>query len=411
MLSTPPDYWYPEWLERHKRNRKMFYPTQEEIDAKKKKEELLKQESLLKEKNRKENNLKDLNNWINCNMKNIDESKNYDSRLRIDMGFIYDPVLHKEALEKKISLKLYNLLSRKYKISIPKIDLTIKQKKYLIQILNKEEDELNRKKYIEERKIESEKFKKRMEMDEIYRKKELEKEKVFSDWLINAQNIVLKPRIFKNDKSKLNTFKRDINKMKKMSFFRYIFNKSKYENFSDEQLVHIFRVKQNEDKILKKKKEIEKVDKFKKKEELLKEECNKLNIEYKNFNKLPGKQWTNSKKWNDWYDLEVKRINLLNDKKREAIKLLNWNKLSDSEKKEIFDFRKKYVELEKEKLSKIYSANNNYYNNYNNYNYSHVNQYERYASATGHTLTIDPKWSAERRREEIRNFNEAIRDF
>ena len=46
---------------------------------------------------------------------------------------------------------------------------------------------------------------------------------------------------------------------------------------------------------MKKKKEIEKVDKFKKKEELLKEECNKLNIEYKNFNKLPGKQWTNLK--------------------------------------------------------------------------------------------------------------------
>ena len=406
MLSTPPDFWYLEWLERYKRNRKMFYPTTEEIDVKKKKEELLKQESLLKEKNRKEKNLKELNNWINCNMKNIDESKNYDSRLRIDMGFIYDPVLHKEALEKKISLKLYNLLSRKYKISIPKYDLTIKQKKYLIQILNKEEVDLAGKKYIEKRKIESEKDKKRMEMNKIYRREELEKEKVFSDWLINAQNIVLKPRIFKTDKSKSNTFKRDINKMEKMSFFRYIFKKSKYENFSDEKLVHIFRVKQNEDKILKKKKEIEKVEKFIKKENLLKEECNKLNIKYKNFNKLPGKQWTNSKKWNDWYDIEVKRINLLNDKKKEAIKLLNWNKLSDSEKKEIFNFRKKYLELEKEKLSKIYKGNVGNYKNY-----CQANQYERYASATGHTLTIDPKWSAERRREEIQNFNEAIRDF
>ena len=138
----------------------------------------------------------------------------------------------------------------------------------------------------------------------------------------------------------------------------------------------------------------------------MKEECNKLNIKYKNFNKLPGKQWTNSKKWNDWYDIEVKRINLLNDKKKEAIKLLNWNKLSDSEKKEIFNFRKKYLELEKEKLSKIYKGNVGNYKNY-----CQANQYERYASATGHTLTIDPKWSAERRREEIQNFNEAIRDF
>ena len=393
-FSIVPDFWEPNWLSKHKRLRPILYPTSAEKEEKKRKYDEAQQKKKEEEINtRKENEIK-FNIWFNKQLSNYKPT--YQSRSH-SAHFLIDNSLQ----------QLRNKLSRKFKICIPKIDIDTNQVTYLMDMLKKEEEEIASQKFMEKLKSEREERDKQIARDRIYRQEKIAEKKEWVKWYKNALQINLSPTHYKNDLSAKKAQKRDIGKMRKMWFFRYIFDNfyslQEFSNLDNERLVHLYRVKMEEDKVKLKKQQIQKVKTFLESEKTLENKCIENGITYIKYEKLPGKQWTKSKKWNIWVEANDKRLKLINEKIEEAIKYQQWNKLTTLEKQEIFDFRKKWLVLEQEKLKTIRLPQQRraYISPQNEFIYSD----------TGHSLQIDPNWDSEKRREEIQQFNQAIRDF
>jgi hypothetical protein len=372
-----------------------MYPTPEE-KAEKKEQYLQKklQEQTLVEETRKYNT-ENLNNWLETNLSNYDPQ--YQPKRSHSTSFLGD----------NSEQKLYTKLGKKFKIGSPKMEIDKNQVAYLLDMMEAEEKEERIAKYREEHKLEREKQEKQRDQDEKYRKEKQLKIKEWKKWYNDALKVTLEPRVFKTEVSAKKAQKRDIGKMKKMYFFRYIFDHfyslSEFSNLSNDVFIHLYRVKLAEDKITQQTQELEKVRKYIEKETLLEEKCLSCGVEYIKYNKLPGKKWTNSKKWNQWLEIDNERKKNLMGEIKEATRNIQWNKLSSDEKKEVIDFHKEWKRLEREKIRSMPSPEPRY---------RPVRpQNEVIYTDTGHNLFIDPNWSSDRRQEEIENFKQAVRDF
>ena len=397
-LTITPSYWNPEWLERQKRNRKNLYPNEQEKEEK---------ESLRKEKYQhkkeeeaatKEENKKKFEIWFQTKMDSFDP--NYQPKKSFES---YSTFLVKD----DTWLKLYNKVSRKFKIAMPNKDISKLQQRYLLDILAEEEKQQYFKELSEKRKKEDERRRKQEESNKIYRKKEKEKQAKWIEWYKQACKVELKPKSFKNESSAKKAEKRDLNKMKEMGFFRYIFHHwdslDQFSNLSNSELNHLYRVKVEEDKIAKKQKSKEKVVSFIEKEKKLKLKCTEAGVKYVVYEKLPSKHWTESSKWENWSDKDKKRIVQIKENLKQSALNKEWQKLSEQQKLEIVEFRKNMLQLEKEKFKNFKYEERSYR--------PIVERKDIYYSSTGHSLTIDPSWNSERRMEEIQKFNEGVRDF
>ena len=191
------------------------------------------------------------------------------------------------------------------------MDIDINQIIYLSDILKKEDAKVASVKYREKLKLDREKREKQLVQDDIYRNKKNLAIKEWENWYNKTIQVTLEPRVFKTELSAKKARKRDIGKMKKMWFFRYIFDNfhslSQFSNLSDNVLIHLYRVKLEEDKATQQTQELEKVRKYIEKEKQLEEECAKYHLAYVKYNKLPGKKWKNSKKWNEWLEIDNER--------------------------------------------------------------------------------------------------------
>lgn len=393
--TTAPSFWTPTWLSTHRRLRISMYPTAEE-KAEKKEQYLQKklQEQKLVEDTRK-NNIEKLNNWLENNLSKYDPE--YHPKKSHSTTFLDDNSIQ----------QLRSRVYKKFKISFPEMAIDKNQIAYLLDIMD-EEDKMERlARYREERKLEEKKSAERSIREEKRRKEERLKIKEWKKWYQSALEITLEPRTFKTELSAKKARKRDLGKMEKMYFFRYIFGRfdslSEFSNLPEDMLIHLYRVKVAENKINDKKVEMEKVLKFIEKEKKIEETCLILGVNYNKYTKLPGKRWTKSKKWTEWSEEDSIRKKNNNENIREAQRNLEWNKLSIDEKKEVIDFHKEWKRLESEHLKSLPDPQPRYR--------PVMNQPEVIYTDTGHCLTIDPKWSAEKRREEIESFKQAVRDF
>jgi hypothetical protein len=397
-LTIPPSYWNQEWLSRQQRTRKIIYPTEEEKTEKervRKEEYQKKQEQELTQKNE---NKKRFEEWLKVNLDSFDP--NYQPKKEFSS---YSSFLVKDDTLQK----LRNKLSRKFKIGIPNMELSKIQQRYLLDIIGEEEKKQSFRDFSEKRRKEDERREKQMKRDEEYRKEKKEKQQKWISWYKQACLVALKQRSFKNEASAKKAEKRDLNKMKEMGFFRYIFHHwdslAQFSKLSNSELIHLFRVKLEEDKIAQKQKGKAKVVAFIEKEKKLQEKCQQQCVEYVSYSKMPSKQWTDSKKWTEWSGEDKERVLAINAKLKKASHLQEWNKLSDQEKQKTIEFRQHWLQLEKEKLKSIKVPERRYR--------PIVERPDILYSGTGHSLVIDPNWDSERRMEEIQNFNETVRDF
>ena len=346
----------------------------------------------------KKENKKRFEEWLKVNLDSFDP--NYQPKKEFSS---YSSFLVKDDTLQK----LRNKLSRKFKIGIPNMELSKIKQRYLLDIIGEEEKKQSFRDFSEKRRKEDERREKQMKRDEEYRKEKKEKQQKWISWYEHACSVELKTKSFKNEVSAKKAEKRDLNKMKEMGFFRYIFHHwdslTKFSNLSNSELIHLYRVKVEEDKIAQKQKGKEKVVSFIEKEQKLKQQCIESGVKYVEYEKLPSKQWTESNKWQTWSEKNKKRITKIKENLKQASLNKDWQKLSDQEKKEVVDFKKYMLHLEKEKYENFKVPERRFR--------PIVERKDIYYSSTGHSLTIDSSWDSERRREEIQKFNEGVRDF
>jgi len=375
--------------------RKSIYPTQEEKDVKSEQYQQTKKKEEKQMIANKEKNGENLHLWLEQHLSNY--NPNYESKKSHSTSFLDD----------NSEQKLFNKLYKKYKISSPKMTLGKNQIYYLLDIMEEDEKKERFVQYHEERKLEMVKREKQRANDVKYRKEKQLKINEWKNWYHNAKNVSLEPIVFKTDLSAKKAEKRDLGKMKKMFFFRYIcdhfYSLSEFSSLDNNVLIHLYRVKLGEDKLSDKNKELEKVKKYIERERLLEEKCVTCGVNYIRYNKLPGKSWKTSKKWTQWSEIDNERKKNINKNIGEAKRNIEWNKLSIDGKKEVIDFHKEWKRLESEHLLSLPDPQPRYR--------QPAQQNEVIYTDTGYSLTIDPKWSSERRQEEIESFKQAVRDF
>ena len=398
-LTVPPSYWDEEWLARKQRTRKILYPSDEEKKEKERVRKEKNQKEQEQEQASKDENKKNFEIWLKSNMDSFDP--NYLTKKEVSSSSSF--LVKDDTLQ-----KLRKKLSRKFKIYIPNMSIMPKcVQHYLLNVIVEEEKRQSFKDFSEKRKKEDEMRKQQVKRDEEYRKEKKEKQQKWISWYKHACSVILKPKSFKNEASAKKAEKRDLNKMKEMSFFRYIFHHwdslSQFSKLGNSELIHLYRVKVDEDKISQKQKGKSKVVHFIEKEKQLREQCLEFSVEYIDYEKLPSKQWTESNKWRTWSEKNKKRITKIKENLKQGKINKDWQKLSEQEKKEVIDFKKFMHQLEKEKYQNFKVPERRFR--------PIVEKKDIYYSSTGHSLTIDPSWDSERRREEIQNFNEGVRDF
>ena len=394
-LTIAPRFWRPEWLSTHKRLRKSMYPTPEE-KVEKKEQYLQKkiQEQKLVEDTRK-NNTQNLSNWLEINLSKYEPQ--YQPKRSHSTSFLGNNS------HQQLRTRVY----KKFKVSFPELVIDTNQVAYLLDKMDEEDKIVRLARYCEERKLEEKKSAERFAREEERRREDLLKVKEWKEWYQSALGVTLEPRTFKTELSAKKARKRDLGKMEKMYFFRYILGRfdrlSEFSNLSEDVLIRLYRVKLAENKINDKKLEIDKVLKFIEREKKLEETCLNLGVNYIKYIKLPGKRWTKSKKWTHWSEEDTIRKKNINKNIVDARRNIEWNKLSIEEKNEVIEFYKEWKRLESEHFKSLPDPQPRYR--------PLPQQKEVIYTDTGHSLTIDPKWSPEKRMEEIESFKQAVRDF
>ena len=113
---------------------------------------------------------------------------------------------------------------------------------------------------------------------------------------------------------------------------------NKFDDLKDTYKIYIFRQYKEDKKKEEREENISKVKTYKEEESKRKEQCAKFNIEYIPNKKMPGSVWLESrKKWKEWNDDDMKRINKIK-------KLLTFHEKEISIKNDCHNYKINYIE-------------------------------------------------------------------